>query len=44
MPAHALLPAVNRLLQQVEETSGLICLEAEVERLTPTAVLQATRA
>jgi hypothetical protein len=23
MPAHALLPAVNRLLQQVEETSGL---------------------
>jgi hypothetical protein len=23
MPAHALLPAVNRLLQQVEEVSGL---------------------
>jgi hypothetical protein len=36
MPAHALLPAVNRLLQQVEETSGLpvaVAQQSDLENL-----------
>ena len=43
MPAHALLPAVNRLLQQVEETSGLPVAVAQQSDLSTLAtVLPAT--
>ena len=40
MPAHALLPAVNRLLQQVEETSGLPVAVAQQSDLSTLATLR----
>ena len=40
MPAHALLPAVNRLLQQVEETSGLPVVVAQQSDLSTLATLR----
>jgi hypothetical protein len=40
MPAHALLPAVNRLLQQVEETSGLPVAVAQQSDLENLATLR----
>jgi hypothetical protein len=40
MPAHALLPAVNRLLQQVEETSGLPVAVAQQRDLSTLATLR----
>jgi hypothetical protein len=40
MPAHALLPAVNRLLQQVEEVSGLPVAVAEQSDLDNLATLR----
>jgi hypothetical protein len=40
MPAHALLPAVNRLLQQVEETSGLSVALAQQSDLSTLATLR----
>ncbi len=40
MPAHALLPAVNRLLQQVEETSGLPVAVAQQSDLNTLATLR----
>ena len=40
MPAHALLPAVNRLLQQVEETSGLPVAVAQQSDLSTLATVR----
>jgi len=40
MPAHALLPAVNRLLQQVEEASGLPVAVAQQSDLENLATLR----
>ena len=40
MPAHALLPAVNRLLKQVEETSGLPVAVAQQSDLSTLATLR----
>ena len=40
MPGHALLPAVNRLLQQVEETSGLPVAVAQQSDLDNLATLR----
>jgi len=43
MPAHALLPAVNRLLQMVEETSGLPVAVAQQSDLSTLATLRRRR-
>jgi hypothetical protein len=40
MPAHALLPAVNRLLQQVEEVSGLPVAVAQQDDLGTLATVR----
>ena len=40
MPAHALLPAVNRLLQQVEQTSGLPVAVAQQSDLENLAIVR----
>lgn len=44
MPAHALLPAVNRLLQQVEEAGGLPVIVVQQDDLEDLAMVRlATR-